>query len=108
MATIALRFPGGRYHATPWGNHVNEGDVEWPPIPWRILRALLATGFTRLGWRSVPETAQSLISSLAGVLPSFRLPSGTVAHTRHYMPTMWTTTKVIDAFIRLDPDDELL
>ena len=37
--TIKLTFPGGRYHATPWGRHVNEGVPEWPPSPWRLLRA---------------------------------------------------------------------
>ena len=25
MVRIELTFPGGRYHATPWGRHVNEG-----------------------------------------------------------------------------------
>ena len=108
MATIALRFPGGQYHATPWGKHVNEGDVEWPPSPWRLLRALLATGFTKLGWTSVPDEAAALVGRLAEVLPSYRLPAGVVAHTRHYMPTWSKPTKVIDAFIRLDPNDELL
>ena len=28
MPTLRLQFPGGRYHATPWGHHVNEGLVE--------------------------------------------------------------------------------
>ena len=39
---IKLTFPAGRYHATPWGRHVNEGVPEWPPSPWRLLRALVA------------------------------------------------------------------
>ena len=33
MTTIELTFPAGRYHATPWGRHVNEGAVEWPLLP---------------------------------------------------------------------------
>jgi len=33
MLTIELRFPAGRYHATPWGRSANEADVEWPPSP---------------------------------------------------------------------------
>ena len=41
--TIAIRFPLGRYHATPWDRSVNEGAVEWPPSPWRLLRALVAS-----------------------------------------------------------------
>ncbi|MGH7504588.1 MAG: type I-G CRISPR-associated protein Csb2, partial [Longimicrobiales bacterium] len=112
MTTFALRFPASRYHATPWGRHVNEGEVEWPPSPWRLIRALLATGFTRLGWTDVPAEARSLVDVLASALPSYRLPHGTLAHTRHYMPIITgrkqTTTKVIDAFIRLDRTADLL
>ena len=29
MLTIGIKFPAGRYHATPWGRNVNEGVVEW-------------------------------------------------------------------------------
>lgn len=87
MPTLILRFPGGRYHATPWGHHVNEGLVEWPPSPWRLLRALIACGYAKLGWEEVPESGRRLIESLAGTLPRYRLPLGTVAHSRHYMPT---------------------
>jgi CRISPR-associated protein Csb2 len=36
MLALAFTFPAGRYHATPWGRHVNEADVAWPPEPWRI------------------------------------------------------------------------
>src|SRR5690606_34470106 len=39
MPTVLVEFPGGRYHAPPWGHHVNEGQIEWPPCPWRLLRA---------------------------------------------------------------------
>ena len=31
MVAIEFRFLNRRYHATPWGHHVNEGAVEWPP-----------------------------------------------------------------------------
>lgn len=87
MPTLLLRFPGGRYHATPWGHHVNEGLVEWPPCPWRLLRALIACGYAKLGWDSVPPAARRLIEVLADALPRYRLPQASVAHSRHYMPT---------------------
>ena len=29
---LKLTFPSGRYHATPWGRHVNEGAPEWPDL----------------------------------------------------------------------------
>ena len=50
--TLAFRFPLGRYHANPWDRAVNEGASEWPPSPWRILRALVATWHTR--WPDLP------------------------------------------------------
>jgi CRISPR-associated protein Csb2 len=95
MPTLLLSFPGRRYHATPWGHHVNEGIIEWPPSPWRLLRALLSTGYATLGWGgnvckpmqcSPPPDARSLILKLSGVLPRYRLPAGAGAHSRHYMP----------------------
>ena len=42
MIALRLRFPAGRYHATPWGRHVNEAALAWPPEPLRMLRALIA------------------------------------------------------------------
>jgi len=43
MATsIRIRFLTGRAHLHPWHAAPNEGRVEWPPSPWRLLRALLA------------------------------------------------------------------
>lgn len=86
MPTLLIRFPAGRYHATPWGHHVNEGLVEWPPSPWRLIRALVACGYATLGWNEVPEPARRLVNSLSTTLPTYRLPAATVAHTRHYMP----------------------
>lgn len=85
MIAISFRFLAGRYHATPWGRHVNEGAVEWPPSPWRILRALVAT------WkRTLPELAESdvkpILETLAAETPDFELPPASTGHSRHYMP----------------------
>ncbi|MFZ2345189.1 MAG: type I-U CRISPR-associated protein Csb2, partial [Candidatus Microthrix parvicella] len=44
---VQVSFPLGRYHATPWDRHVNEGAVEWPPSPWRMVRALIAVWHDR-------------------------------------------------------------
>jgi CRISPR-associated protein Csb2 len=105
MPTLKLRFPGGRYHATPWGHHVNEGLVEWPPSPWRILRALIACGFTSQHWKDMPPLARSLIEKLSSVFPSYKLPDITAAHTRHYMPYIegknQKTTLVWDTFANI-------
>lgn len=113
MTTLALRFPAGRYHATPWGQHVNEGIVEWPPSAWRILRALISVGHATLGWDTgVPEVARRLIFALASAPPSYTLPPAALGHSRHYMPLASfdkgreKTSLVFDAFAR--PDDGIL
>lgn len=113
MPTIQLRFPGGRYHATPWGHHVNEGQIEWPPSPWRLLRALIATGYAKLGWgEGVPASGRRLIESLASTLPSYRLPQASGAHSRHYMPLgvmdkgREKTTLVFDTWANIDQSDD--
>lgn len=113
---LALRFPAGRYHATPWGHHVNEGLIEWPPSPWRILRALLSTGYTAGFWdgNGPPETARRLFEKFAGSLPVYTLPPAVAAHSRHYMPLariekgQEKTTLVFDAWLRVDSDAALL
>jgi CRISPR-associated protein Csb2 len=95
---ISLRFMAGRFHATPWGRHVNEGEPEWPPSPWRLLRALVASWKTTAADLSEGEV-QNLLRKLAGT-PSYRLPSATVGHTRHYMPQGNRDTLLVhDAFV---------
>lgn len=104
MPTMVLRFPGGRYHATPGGHHVNEGLVEWPPSPWRLLRALLACGYSTQHWSEVPPEGRRLIEALSGTLPEYSLPPVALGHSRHYMPITKLdggregTTLVLDAF----------
>jgi CRISPR-associated protein Csb2 len=110
MFVLAFRFPAGRYHATPWGRNVNEADVAWPPEPWRILRALIATWWRkgeRDRWSEVNLSA--LIDALAEQPPIYKLPECAVhTHTRHYMPAPVKTTLVFDAFARLPTDAEII
>lgn len=111
MLRLEARFLSGRYHATPWGRHVNEGTVEWPPSPWRVLRALLAVGFAKLAWRDVPVEARRLFEQLAARPPDYWLPPASAAHTRHYMPAnegrKVRSDKVLDAFADVGRDAEL-
>lgn len=82
--SLEIRFPWGRYHATPWGRAVNEGAPEWPPSPWRLLRALYSTWKTR-----APHLQEGTVAELFNRLaapPSFILPDFQEAHTRHFMP----------------------
>lgn len=111
MIGICLSFPSGRYHATPWGRHVNEAVPEWPPSPWRLLRSLVAV------WkRKFPELNGDLVESTLRKLaapPQFVLPPASTGHTRHYMPWHkdWkpespdkAKTKVFDVFVALPKD----
>jgi CRISPR-associated protein Csb2 len=111
-ATLAIRFPLGRYHATPWDRSVNEGVVEWPPSPWRLLRALVATWYTR--WPDLPaQTLDGLLDTL-GDPPSYLTPATRPAHTRHYLPDLshrkgetGRTDLTLDPFLWLERDAEL-
>lgn len=108
MIGIALRFAAGRFHATPWGRHVNEGAPEWPPSPWRLLRSLVAVWKMKVPNLSEVEV-RSVLQQLAAP-PCFYLPPATTGHTRHYM--RWNKkeppqTLVFDAFVCLDRDSEV-
>src|SRR5690606_27706915 len=89
MIQFEFRFPAGRWHATAWGTHVNEGVPEWPPSPWRICRALYATWFHK-HQTSIPRSVMdAMIEDLIEApLPRFQLPVAVAAHTRHYMPSI--------------------
>lgn len=103
MIAIKITFPAGRWHATAWGTHVNEGVPEWPPCPWRLLRALLATWL----WKDRRDepVLRSLLEKLAAVAPDYLLPEAIAAHTRHYMPVIEgkkeTKTKIFDTFVHV-------
>ena len=108
MIAIEFRFLAGRYHATPWDSQVNEGLVEWPPSPWRILRTLISTWHFKAREEVPEEDFIRIVGKLSGQLPAYSLPSEQVslAHTRHFMPLYRAsldgkTTKVFDTFICL-------
>lgn len=106
MITIEMRFLAGQYHATPWGYHVNEGVVEWPPSIWRFLRALIAT-FYRVRPEGVAEDQLRRILATLSEPPSFHLPPATTAHTRHY-DTANSSIKFFDTFVAVDPSSPVI
>ncbi len=115
MLGLEARFELGRYHATPWGVHVNDAAVEWPPSPWRLLRALYSTTRTNVALAAqcgaVDRALQTLIDAPP---PVYQLPVTLPGHTRHYMPKASyspakprETAKVIDSYLAVDPDAPL-
>jgi CRISPR-associated protein Csb2 len=110
--TLAFRFPLGRYHANPWDRAVNEGASEWPPSPWRILRALVATWHTR--WPDLPAAEIDPILDALADPPAYRTPAAGTGHTRHYMPDLdhrkaetGHTDLTLDPFLTIDKQGEL-
>ena len=88
----------GAYHATPWGKHVNEGIAEWPPSPWRFLRAIISVW--KIKHPALKEgQIKPIIEKLAGEDPVYQLPDASVSHTKHYMPDDKTRSLVLDTFI---------
>jgi CRISPR-associated protein Csb2 len=102
MTNIRLTFPAGRYHATAWGRHVNEGVPEWPPSPYRLLRALYDV-WKRKCFGLPEDDVRAVLEALASSPPRFQLRKAVAAHTRSYLsanakdPT--DKNLVFDAFV---------
>lgn len=105
---IAISFPGGRFHATPWGHHVNEGLPEWPPSPWRLLRALVAVWKRKLADNDLVNRHIYTVLDKLSSPPVYKLPPARLGHSRHYMPLYrGERTEVFDAFVALATGDEI-
>jgi CRISPR-associated protein Csb2 len=102
VITLSIEFLAGRFHATPWDSALREGNVEWPPSPWRLLRAIIA------GWHSAGAEDVACLRAVLdrlSVPPRFELPPWTASHPRHYTPqgslngTHIDRALVLDAFV---------
>ena len=107
MIGLEIEFTARRYHATAWGHHVNEGELDWPPSPWRILRALLAAWHSKARDVVTEEALRGVIGALSEAPPVYDLPRASAGHARHYMPSYRVdkssnTSKVIDAFLHVE------
>ncbi len=106
MLVIELAFPAGRYHGTPWGRHVNEGIAEWPPSPYRLLRALYdACKRKRPQWGH--PRIEKVLSTLSAHDPLYLLPQAAVSHTRSFLSknekNTQSKTLIFDGFVALSP-----
>lgn len=106
MVSVTVQFLTGRFHATPWDHHVNEGVAEWPISPWRILRALTASLHTRCP--GLDRAIAEVVLRKLAVAPTFTLPRGATGHTRHYLSLnglrRTEASLTFDAFVALDRD----
>jgi CRISPR-associated protein Csb2 len=111
MIVIEIAFLAGRFHATPWGRHVNEGVPEWPPAPYRLVRALYDTWRRkRPDWSE--DRVRRCLEGLATNPPCFRLPPAAASHTRSYLSSNQRdeTDKqlIFDAFVVVEKDSRVL
>jgi CRISPR-associated protein Csb2 len=87
MTAIQIAFPWGRYYAHPWGlNPVRLREAEWPPSPWRLLRALASSWFRANPGVALSEDAVALIESLGRALPEIWIGKAAFGQTVHYQP----------------------
>ena len=102
---IALSFPSGKFHATAWGKHVNEATPDWPPAPWRLLRAFVAVWKRTLhADAQVNQHFPSVLAKLTAP-PLYKLPAAALAHTRHYLSG--ASSLVFDGFLAVSPMHEV-
>lgn len=107
--TLALSFPNGRYHATGWRRHVNEAAPDWPPAPWRLLRAFVAVWKRTLASDTVVNAHLPTALAKLTAPPLYKLPPATLGHTRHYLTQKikGDADLVFDGFIALTTDAKL-
>jgi CRISPR-associated protein Csb2 len=81
---------------------VNEGVTEWPPSPYRLLRALYDV-WQRKCFDLPHEDVEMVLQSLAAAPPKFALPRAVATHTRSYLsansPDPSDKSLVFDSFL---------
>lgn len=88
---IEQSFPLGRFHATRWKmGAFGDPYGEWPPSPWRLLRALASRWFQRsreMGNEDRSVLDQMLVE-LSSELPEYYLPAHTIRgeSLKQYLP----------------------
>lgn len=92
---LQQEFQLGRFHATPWRvNPFDDSHGEWPPSPWRLVRAVTARWYQ---WAREAEDEQNpaelehLQAALCKSTYAFYLPAGAQkgSPVRQYHPTQF-------------------
>lgn len=92
MFTLSIRFLAATYRAIPWTPAEEAPLFEWPPAPWRLLRALSAAAEQQ----GVLETAWPILQPLREP-PIYHLPPAAVG-----FPRAGTTNRPV-GFVSLSP-----
>ncbi len=111
MLAIEITLLNGRYHSTPWGRNVNEGVPEWPPSPYRLVRALIDTWKRkRPDWDE--ERVSRALESIGSSPPEFHLPEATSAAVLYFQnsntESVTDRQPIYDGFVVTEPMDRIL
>lgn len=85
---IEVELLSGRYHAHVWGEaQFGMAGPEWPPSPWRLLRALASSWFCARPHPSSEDLRDRLLEALGrSGAPEIWLPRSSVHELRYYQP----------------------
>ncbi|MDQ7821226.1 MAG: type I-U CRISPR-associated protein Csb2 [Candidatus Eremiobacteraeota bacterium] len=110
MIVISIKFIAGRYHATPYGKHVNEGTPEWPPSQYRFVRALIDT-WKRKFCNYTEMQIAPILEHLSDTPAFYALPRVMTSHLRYFMSANTIDpsdkNKILDPFISLGKADTM-
>ena len=90
MVVIEVELLSGRYHAHLWGeSQFGMAGPEWPPSPWRLLRALASAWFTAKPHPSPEVDRDALLETLGRAdPPEIWLPRASFHELRYYQPVV--------------------
>ena len=99
MIAVGIRFVVGEYHAVPWGVLRDGGSPEWPPSPYRLLRAMIAS------WKyNLPEIEEEeiypIVQKMASAPPEIFVPQASVVEVRGRRAGR-------PAYVRVDGEDRV-
>lgn len=85
---VEVELLAGRYHAHVWGDsQFAMSGPEWPPSPWRLLRAVASAWFETRPAPSTEEKRDALIEKLGCCpAPEMWLPTTAFREVRYYQP----------------------
>lgn len=91
---IAIKLLLNQYQANAWHHAHCEGVIDWPPAPWRILRAIVAGSYNVNLPRQHQNTLKQLLHKMAQVQPCYHLPKGSYIQYRSPRPQVDKQAKI--------------
>lgn len=97
---IEVELTSGRYHAHVWGEaQFGMGEPEWPPSPWRLLRAIASAWFSITRPPCTADERDRLLEALGRACPPMYLvPRVAFQELRYFQPIPGTRVAHHDHF----------